>query len=109
MSRSEHRTLDEFAPAAEAEAQADTEPRRTFEGAKYRGTDREPDTEAPVERGVCEACGAEVGAEFARVLGDNDGRIHACPECSESWSDLRYEANGREHPVYGVDWEVFDR
>jgi len=29
----------------------------------------------------CEGCGSFVSAEFARVMGDNDGTVHACIEC----------------------------
>lgn len=29
----------------------------------------------------CE-CGAFVTAEWARVMGDNDGNVHACLECA---------------------------
>jgi hypothetical protein len=28
----------------------------------------------------CEACGAPVSTRFARVFGDNQGEVHACPE-----------------------------
>jgi len=42
----------------------------------------------------------------ANIVND---RIHACPACTESWSDVRYEASGREHPTYRVPFEeVFD-
>jgi hypothetical protein len=30
---------------------------------------------------TCEACTSPVTRQFARVFGDNDGRIHACPAC----------------------------
>lgn len=30
---------------------------------------------------VCKGCGAHASSEFARVLGDNDGNVHACPRC----------------------------
>ena len=102
MSQPEHRTLDEFAPDAEAG-------RPTFDGARYTGGHDDVAVPEPdAQSNICRNCGHHVAADFARVLGDNDGRVHACPECTESWSDLRYEASGREHPVYGVDWEVFD-
>jgi hypothetical protein len=84
--------------------------RPEFERARYRGqTGAAPEPDSPSEAGTCERCGFEVGAEFARVLGDNDDRIHACPQCTESWSDIRYEASGREHPTYRVPFEeVFE-
>jgi hypothetical protein len=45
-------------------------------------------------------CGAHVSETFARVLGDNDGAVHACFECCEQ-SHLKYRANGRERPHMG--------
>jgi len=30
----------------------------------------------------CENCGASVTDQFARTLGDNDDRVHACPDCT---------------------------
>lgn len=30
----------------------------------------------------CNDCGNYVSPDFARVMGDNDGEVHACPECS---------------------------
>jgi hypothetical protein len=45
----------------------------------------------------CQNCGAHVSEVFSRVLGDNDGVVHACPEC-DSQSALKYTANGRERP-----------
>ncbi|AGC34418.1 Zn ribbon [Haloarcula virus HVTV-2] len=30
----------------------------------------------------CQGCDGHVSAEFARVMGDNDGVVHACPDCS---------------------------
>jgi hypothetical protein len=29
----------------------------------------------------CESCGGAVSPDYARVFGDNSGRIWACPEC----------------------------
>jgi len=29
----------------------------------------------------CEGCGSPVSDRFARVFGDNQGEVHACPEC----------------------------
>lgn len=29
----------------------------------------------------CEACGSFVTTAFARVFGDNEDRVHGCPEC----------------------------
>jgi hypothetical protein len=30
----------------------------------------------------CQNCGSHVSKRFARVMGDNNGKIHACPSCS---------------------------
>lgn len=30
---------------------------------------------------TCVGCGAFVTAEYARVLGDNEDRVHSCPAC----------------------------
>jgi hypothetical protein len=30
----------------------------------------------------CDHCGAHVSDQFARVFGDEHGRVHACPGCS---------------------------
>jgi predicted nucleic acid-binding Zn-ribbon protein len=29
----------------------------------------------------CEGCGSPVSDRFARVFDDNQGEVHACPEC----------------------------
>jgi len=34
----------------------------------------------------CERCGAPVAAEIARVVGDNDGRVARCRNCTEGIS-----------------------
>ncbi|WP_199268509.1 DUF7563 family protein [Halomarina oriensis] len=31
---------------------------------------------------LCTACDTPVSTQFARVMGDNDDRVHACPNCS---------------------------
>ena len=33
---------------------------------------------------ACTRCGAFVTSAFARVFGDNDDRVHGCPECLQS-------------------------
>ncbi|MFB6073121.1 MAG: hypothetical protein ABEJ88_09150 [Halobacterium sp.] len=30
----------------------------------------------------CDHCDAHVSEDFARVFSDDDGRLHACPNCS---------------------------
>ena len=30
----------------------------------------------------CEGCDGHVSSEFARVMGDNDGVVHACLKCA---------------------------
>ena len=29
----------------------------------------------------CDRCGGYVSADYVRVFGDNQGRIHSCPDC----------------------------
>ena len=29
----------------------------------------------------CAGCGAHVSEAFVRVFGDNDGKLHGCPNC----------------------------
>lgn len=41
--------------------------------------DEDPDTGA---REACQGCGESVTARFARVFGDNNDEIFACPACS---------------------------
>lgn len=115
MSRSQRKLescLSTTEEADDTDETDETEPGREFDGAKYRSAaddqhegerlrDDEPDADE------CLDCGARVGDAFARVLGDNDGRVHACPDCTESWSDLHYEAAGLENPMYSVPHEVF--
>lgn len=35
----------------------------------------------PQRDDVCLNCGGHVTSEFRRVCGDNDDRVHACPNC----------------------------
>ncbi|WP_445668786.1 DUF7563 family protein [Natronoarchaeum rubrum] len=35
----------------------------------------------------CQSCGAHVSDRFARVCGDNDGRVWNCPECTSGCQD----------------------
>jgi DNA-directed RNA polymerase subunit RPC12/RpoP len=42
----------------------------------------EPDSGAGETQHSCLDCGAAVTAQYARVMGDNSGQVHACPECS---------------------------
>ncbi|AGM11912.1 hypothetical protein DNAM5_49 [Haloarcula californiae tailed virus 1] len=30
----------------------------------------------------CRNCDSHVSSEWARVMGDNDGTVHACPDCA---------------------------
>lgn len=34
----------------------------------------------------CRNCDGHVTSRFARVSGDNDGRVHYCPDCSDAGS-----------------------
>jgi hypothetical protein len=45
----------------------------------------------------CRNCGAHVSENFARVYGDNSGRVHACIACVPK-AHLKYAASGRERP-----------
>lgn len=45
---------------------------------------------------TCDNCGAHVTDSFHRVYSDNDGRLHACVTCCPQWTDVVYEANGRD-------------
>lgn len=59
-----------------------------------------------------ETCDNEhVDREFARILGDEDGNVYACPECT-SWTALRHGAAAKpdfearvrqEWPTHGVN------
>lgn len=40
-----------------------------------------------VTRTQCQACRASVTATFARVFGNNDDEVHACPSCL-TWGDV---------------------
>lgn len=31
---------------------------------------------------VCRNCGTRVSTDFARVFGDNEGRVHECHDCT---------------------------
>lgn len=37
----------------------------------------------------CHNCGSHVTADFARVYGDNDGNVYACPRCVRAIAELR--------------------
>jgi len=34
----------------------------------------------------CENCGAAASDDYARVFGDNKGRLHRCPDCPDTAS-----------------------
>jgi DNA-directed RNA polymerase subunit RPC12/RpoP len=38
----------------------------------------------PAPSGECLACGAQVTPRFARVCGDNNDDVHACPNCAST-------------------------
>jgi DNA-directed RNA polymerase subunit RPC12/RpoP len=38
----------------------------------------------PTPVGECLACGAQITSQFARVCGDNQNNVHACPQCSST-------------------------
>jgi DNA-directed RNA polymerase subunit RPC12/RpoP len=39
-------------------------------------------TESRTAHHTCEGCDGYVSAQFARVFGDNEDRVYACPACS---------------------------
>lgn len=43
----------------------------------------------------CKECGEHVSDRFARVMGDNDGRVWRCPNCAPN--ALGNMAGGVEH------------
>jgi len=49
----------------------------------------------------CESCGSEVSSDYARVFGDNQGQVHACPDCRSQSAVLNGAASDpeREHRV----------
>lgn len=48
----------------------------------------------------CSSCGAPVDPQLVRIYADNDGTMHACPQCVEAFAELQYAASGREHSLY---------
>lgn len=49
----------------------------TMENGIGRNVDSTSETESR-----CWNCGAHVTPRFARVMGDNDNQVHACPRCN---------------------------
>jgi len=75
-SEGEQPTLDAFDTRSPAEL--------TLEGtgAQYRGvTARDAAAATATPEKVCRNCGEPVPSTIARVLGDNDGCVPACPHC----------------------------
>lgn len=76
MSTDKQASLDAYTSAnaeADPEPSPDSEPRQRPSWA--------PD-DAPENAGVCLGCESHVSAEFARVMGDNQQDVHACPKCA---------------------------
>jgi hypothetical protein len=46
------------------------------------------------EAPTCEGCGARVSPEIARVVGDNDGRVPRCRQCTDGISRTTAAATG---------------
>ena len=44
----------------------------------------------------CQNCGAHVSERFARVCGDAEGTVHACPRCDSAGAIRAGSAAGRE-------------
>ncbi len=47
------------------------------------------------EKKYCQNCGAHVSDEFRRGAGDDDGRVYACPSCTD-YRRLARAAQGLE-------------
>jgi len=45
----------------------------------------------------CQNCGAHVSERFARVMGDEDNTVHACPRCDSKGALRAGTAAGLEH------------
>jgi len=45
----------------------------------------------------CQNCGAHVSERFARVMGDEDGTVHACPRCDSAGALRAGSAAGMAH------------
>lgn len=43
----------------------------------------------------CSNCDGHVTPDFARVFGDRDDKVHACPECS-TYAELQVGAGAQE-------------
>jgi hypothetical protein len=63
----------------------------------------------------CRHCGARVDPDVVRVFGDNQGRMHRCPECvplcqlrhaahDPDWDSARAGSSQRADPHYHARW-----
>jgi hypothetical protein len=52
-----------------------------------------PDSDARDGRTNCRTCNSQVSHQFARVFGDNDDVIFACPNCA-TMAELPHLASG---------------
>lgn len=67
-----------------------------FEAARTADTQVQTrDDSAASTQHTCD-CGAAVTPHYARVMGDNDGRVHACPECSLEKERFRGATGGAQ-------------
>ena len=79
-------TLADF--ESEPEVQDVREYERTLDGrgAVYSGSGLAPDIATDEPTRVCLDCGHDVPNGIARVLGDNDGNVPRCPDCTDGVS-----------------------
>lgn len=50
---------------------------------------------APDRDGRCLNCGSAVSEQFGRVFGDQDDRLHACPDCASMSQLMRGAGAGQ--------------
>lgn len=74
----EQTSLDDSFPHEKEEAEEEHKDSEE-DGAVTENTVWEPDTGARVQ---CKNCGKTVSQQWAKVNGDNNDEIHACPRCS---------------------------
>lgn len=48
---------------------------------------------------ACEYCGNRLSDRYGRVMGDEDGRVHRCPDCDTDVRLHRGSAAGKD-----IDW-----
>lgn len=105
-------TLSSSIDSALERARQQRRDRLADEGAVYRGSSDRERTAGDVapNEGCCRECGEAVGdhvshaeaSRIKRVLGDDHGRVAACPECSAS--STYAGAVKHAHEMSGAGW-----